>query len=134
MNQTPALLYVDDEPLNLTLFEINFQKKYRVRTALSGEKGLDILRIEPSIAVVITDMKMPGMNGIEFIRKAKESFPEIVFFILTGYEITGEIIQALEEKLIHKYFKKPFLMKELETAILEVLEYKDRLDAGRKKN
>jgi two-component system, response regulator, stage 0 sporulation protein F len=122
MNQNPALLYVDDEPLNLTLFEINFQKKYTVRTALSGEKGLDILRSEPSIAVVITDMKMPGMNGIEFIRKAKENFPEIVFFILTGYEITGEIIQALEDKLIYKYFKKPFLMKEMETAILEVLE------------
>ncbi|MBP1668749.1 MAG: response regulator [Bacteroidetes bacterium] len=122
MNQTPALLYVDDEPLNLTLFEINFRKKYTVRTALSGEKGLEILRSEPSIAVVITDMKMPGMNGIEFIRKAKENFPEIVFFILTGYEITGEIIQALEEKLIHKYFKKPFLMKEMETAILEVLK------------
>lgn len=122
MNQTPTLLYVDDEPLNLTLFEINFQKKYAIRTALSGEKGLDILRSEPSIAVVISDMKMPGMNGIEFIRKAKENFPEIVFFILTGYEITEEITRALEEKLIHKYFKKPFLMKDMETAILEVLE------------
>ena len=65
-------------------------------------------------------MKMPGMNGIEFIKKAKESFPDIVFFILTGYEITEEITLALEEKLIHKYFKKPFLMKEMETAILEV--------------
>jgi two-component system, response regulator, stage 0 sporulation protein F len=122
MNQTPTLLYVDDEPLNLTLFEINFQKKYTVKTALSGEKGLDILRSEPSIAVVITDMKMPGMNGIEFIRKAKENFPEIVFFILTGYEITEEITKALEEKLIYKYFKKPFLMKDMETAILEVLK------------
>jgi response regulator RpfG family c-di-GMP phosphodiesterase len=122
MNQSPTLLYVDDEPLNLTLFEINFKKKYTVRTALSGEQGLDILHNEPSIAVVITDMKMPGMNGIEFIRKAKQNFPEIVFFILTGYEITEEITQALEEKLIHKYFKKPFLMKEMETAILEVLE------------
>jgi len=122
MNQTPTLLYVDDEPLNVTLFEINFQKKYAIRTALSGEKGLDILRSEPSIAVVISDMKMPGMNGIEFIRKAKENFPEIVFFILTGYEITEEITRALEEKLIHKYFKKPFLMKDMETAILEVLE------------
>ena len=122
MNQSPTLLYVDDEPLNLTLFEINFQKKYTVRTALSGKEGLDILGSEPSIAVVITDMKMPGMNGIEFIRKAKENFPEIIFFILTGYEITEEITRALEEKLIHKYFKKPFLMKEMETAILEVLE------------
>jgi response regulator RpfG family c-di-GMP phosphodiesterase len=122
MNPTQTILYVDDEPLNLKLFEINFKKKFTIRTALSGEEGLDILCSEPSISVVITDMKMPGMNGIEFIRKAKKQFPEIVFFILTGYEITKEITRALEEKLIYKYFKKPFLMKEMEAAILEVLE------------
>jgi response regulator RpfG family c-di-GMP phosphodiesterase len=121
MNQPPTLLYVDDEPLNLMLFEINFKKKFNVKTALSGESGLDILSSVPSIQVVITDMKMPGMSGIEFIKKAKEQFPEIVFFILTGYEITKEIIHALEEKLIYKYFKKPFLLKEMETAILEAL-------------
>jgi YesN/AraC family two-component response regulator len=102
MNQPPTLLYVDDEPLNLMLFEINFKKKFNVKTALSGESGLDILSSVPSIQVVITDMKMPGMSGIEFIKKAKEQFPEIVFFILTGYEITKEIIHALEEKLIYK--------------------------------
>jgi two-component system response regulator (stage 0 sporulation protein F) len=122
MNQPPILLYVDDEPLNLRLFEVNFRKKFTIRTALSGEAGLDILCREPSIPVVITDMKMPGMNGIEFIKKAKEQFPEIVFFILTGYEITEEITRALEEKHIYKYFKKPFFMKEMEAAILEVLK------------
>jgi two-component system, response regulator, stage 0 sporulation protein F len=124
MNQSHTILYVDDEPLNLKLFEINFKKRFTVKTALSGEEGLDILCREPSIPVVISDMKMPGMNGIEFVRRAKKQFPEIVFFILTGYEITREIIQALEEKLIYKYFKKPFLMKEMETAIFEALELK----------
>jgi two-component system, response regulator, stage 0 sporulation protein F len=121
MNEPPTLLYVDDEPLNLRLFEVNFGKRFIVRTAMSGEQGLEILRGDPSIPVVITDMKMPGMNGIEFIKKAKEQFPEIVFFILTGYEITDEITRALENKLIYKYFKKPFLTKEMEAAILEVL-------------
>jgi two-component system, response regulator, stage 0 sporulation protein F len=121
MNEPPTLLYVDDEPLNLRLFEVNFRKKFIVRTALSGEEGLEILRGEPSIPVVITDMKMPGMDGIEFIKKAKQQFPDVVFFILTGYEITDEITRALEEQLIYRYFKKPFLMKEMETAILEVL-------------
>jgi len=120
MNQPPTLMYVDDEPMNLVLFEINFKKKFIVKTALSGESGLEILSREPSIQVVITDMKMPGMSGIEFIKKAKVVFPDIVFFILTGYEITNEIITALEEKLIYKYFKKPFLMKDMETSILEV--------------
>jgi two-component system response regulator (stage 0 sporulation protein F) len=121
MKQSPTLLYVDDEPLNLKLFEVNFQKNFTVRTAMSGADGIEILCNEPSISVVISDMKMPGMNGIEFIKKAKKQFPEIVFFILTGYEITDEILHALDEKLIHKYFKKPFHMKDMEAAIMEVL-------------
>jgi YesN/AraC family two-component response regulator len=89
---------------------------------LSGEAGLDILCSEPSVHIAITDMKMPGMNGIEFIRKAKEQFPDVVFFILTGYEITQEITLAMDDKLIYKYFKKPFLIREMEAAILEVFE------------
>jgi two-component system response regulator (stage 0 sporulation protein F) len=124
MNSSQTILYVDDEPLNLKLFEINFKKKFIINTALSGEEGLNILFKESSISVVITDMKMPGMNGIEFIRIAKKQFPEIFFFILTGYEITKEITQALEDKLIYRYFKKPFQIKEMETAILSVLEQK----------
>ena len=121
MNELQTLLYVDDEPLNLKLFEVNFSRKFNVRTALSGEQGMEVLHKEPSIPVVISDMKMPGMNGIEFIKRAKDKFPEIVFFILTGYEITDEITRALEENIIYRYFKKPFLMKDMETAILQVL-------------
>lgn len=119
MNGKITLLYVDDEPLNLMLFELNLQDKFNILKAESGEEGLIVLKHNPQIVVVISDMKMPGMNGIEFIRLAKKEFPNIRFYILTGFDINEEIADALNERLIHKYFRKPFNMKEIEASILE---------------
>jgi YesN/AraC family two-component response regulator len=62
------------------------------------------------------------MNGIEFIRLAQKDFPDISFFILTGFDITDEISEALKDKLIHKYFRKPFNIREIEAAILEAIK------------
>ncbi len=121
MNEKKTLLYVDDEPINLKLFALNFKNKFNVLTAESGAEGYELLKKNPQTSVVISDMKMPGMNGIEFIRLAKKDFPEISYFILTGFDITEEIADALNERLIHKYFRKPFNMKEIESSILEIL-------------
>jgi response regulator RpfG family c-di-GMP phosphodiesterase len=121
MDNKITLLYVDDEVLNLTLFKHNFKKEYDVLTAESGEEGLSILKENNSISAVISDMKMPGMNGVEFIRTAKNMFPEISYFILTGFDINEEIADALNEKVIEKYFRKPFNKREIKTSLDEVL-------------
>jgi len=121
MTEKKTILYVDDEDTNLLLFKINFQKKFNVITGISGFEGLDYLRNNPSISIVISDMKMPGMNGLEFIRQAKQEFPNVKFYILTGYDITPEIETALDENLILKYFSKPFKIKEIEESIEEVI-------------
>ena len=112
-----TILYVDDEEINLMLFEINFKEKYNVIGIDSPVEGLRILKNNPEISYVISDMRMPEMNGIQFIKKAKKKYPDISFFILTGYDITDEIAEALEKKIINFYFKKPFNMKEIDAAI-----------------
>lgn len=117
MNKKSKVLYVDDEQINTQLFEINFSKKYEVITASSGFEGLRFLDKESDILVIISDLKMPGLNGIEFIKKAKNKFPSKKYFILTGFEITPEIHASLENGLILKYFRKPFNIKEIETEI-----------------
>lgn len=117
MKSEIKILYVDDEIINLQLFEINFGRNYKVLTAESGLAGLDILENNPEINIVISDMKMPLMNGIEFIKKAHEKLPDKNYFILTGFEITDEIQNALSSGLIIKYFRKPFNMGEIELAI-----------------
>jgi len=115
------ILYVDDEQMNIQLFEYNFKKKFEVVSGACGEEGLKCLEDHPDIKVVISDMKMPRMTGLEFIAKAKAKFKDKKYFILTGYDITQDIQEAIKSHLILKYFKKPFNMKEIEQAILEVV-------------
>jgi YesN/AraC family two-component response regulator len=74
-----------------------------------------------NIEIVISDMKMPIMTGVEFIKKAKYKYPNIKFYILSGYDITDEIQEALDSKLILKYFRKPFNFNEFDDAIKTAL-------------
>ena len=120
------ILYVDDEAINLMLFKINLQKKYEVLTAENGMNGLEVLSVDKDISIVFSDMRMPEMNGIEFISKAKELYPEINFYILTGFEITSEISKALDNGLIDKYFQKPFNMNLISLEIENILSGKSR--------
>ncbi len=122
MNKDIKILYVDDEPINTKLFEISFKDKFPVISAENGLHGLDVLNANSDTKIVLSDMKMPVMNGIEFIEKAKEKYPDKKFFILTGFEITDEIQKAIETGLIVKYFRKPLNMKDIETSINEAIE------------
>lgn len=121
MSDKYSILCVDDEPINLMLLERNFISKFNVFTAGSGFDGLNILKSNPDIAIVLSDMKMPGMNGLEFINIAKKQFPAIIYIILTGFDITEEITKAINEKVIHKYFQKPYNIKEIESAIFSII-------------
>lgn len=117
MSNKTKILYVDDEDINVMLFKINFSVNFEVLTGSSGFDGLELLDKNSDVKIIISDMKMPEMNGVEFITKAKEKFPDKKFYILTGFEITEEIQSALDSGLIQEYFQKPFNMKEIESSI-----------------
>jgi response regulator RpfG family c-di-GMP phosphodiesterase len=121
MNCKKKVLYVDDEPMNLKVFQMSFQKQFDVIIAESGNAGLQKLKEDPEITVVISDMKMPEMNGIEFIRLAKNEFPDNFYFVLTAFDINAEITEALKQGLIYNHFQKPFNKRELEELISQVL-------------
>lgn len=116
---TIKLLYVDDEPINLQLLQISIKKHFDVVIANSGKEGLEILDEMQDIPIVVSDMKMPQMDGLEFISKAKEKYPSIQYYILTGYDTTKEISEALRDGLIIKKFKKPFNAKALMGELLQ---------------
>lgn len=106
--ELPKILYVDDEEMNLLLFKLNFKKHFEVVTASCGADGIDLLQRGLQVEVVISDMKMPGISGIEFLKEARALLRETPFYILTGFEIIDEIKAALNEGLIQGYFQKPF--------------------------
>jgi two-component system, response regulator, stage 0 sporulation protein F len=111
------LLYVDDEPINLRLFELTFEKIFNIKTAISGMAGLEILDREIDIHIVITDFRMPVMNGLEFIQEAWKKHSNITYYVLSGYEQTPAITDAINNKMIKKYFMKPFNKAVLEDEI-----------------
>lgn len=115
------LLYIDDENINLMLFQRLFRKHFDVIIAESAREGMKKLEAHPDIQVVISDMKMPGTNGLEFIELARDRFPSILYFILTGYEITPPIQHALNSGLIKSYFQKPIQKEHLLTIVDESL-------------
>ncbi|WP_340114152.1 response regulator [Maribellus mangrovi] len=115
--EKPKILYVDDEPLNLILFKANLNKTHEVITADSGVSGLKIIENSEDFCCVISDMRMPNMNGIEFVKAASKILPNISYYILSGFDISEEVQEALDSKLIQKYFRKPFNLKDMANEI-----------------
>ena len=114
MQDLGVVLYVDDEPINLKLFTIMFRGVYDIVTKESGAEALETLKENSGIRAVISDMKMPGMNGIEFIQQARKHREDLPYFLLSGYGLTPEIEEALEDKLIDGYFQKPLKKAKIE--------------------
>lgn len=102
------VLYVDDESINLFLFEKMFDKYFDLICAGSGMEALEILKNDSNIGLVFADMNMPVMNGVEFIKEAKVDRPDISFLILTAYMMNKEISEAIDEGLIIECMHKPF--------------------------
>jgi len=123
-----AILYLDDEDINLFLFEANFKKKFEVLTANTSEKAMTILEEnKDKIIVVISDMRMPVLSGVEFVQQAKEKYSNIFYYILTGFEYSEEIENAIESDLIQKFFKKPFNVSEIEEEVLRAAKELHRI-------
>lgn len=117
----PRILYVDDEPINLELLQLTFMDVYDILTAVSADHGLEILRSDPEIRVIISDLKMPGMNGLEFIRKIKSQDRNKVCMLLTGYMESEIMFEAFNNELIFRYLVKPWKKDELKEIIDEAL-------------
>lgn len=122
MSNLKKVLYVDDEAMNLFLFENLLAENFEIVTARSPEKGLEILSEDDSFDLIISDMKMPGMNGLEFIRQAKEFYKKCPYLILSGYHKIPEIEEALESGMIRGYLQKPFEVEQITATIHQEIE------------
>ena len=117
MSLSTHVLCVDDEPINLLILKKLLGKKYTVITADSGKQGLELLEQNPSIYFIISDMRMPEMDGLEFIRNARESFPDKKYFMLSGFALNEPMQEALDAGLILRYFTKPAKIAEIQAAL-----------------
>ena len=117
----PKILYVDDEAINLELLQLTFMDELEIITALSAKEGLQILDDYPDIKVIISDLKMPVMNGLDFIKEIKEKDPQKVCMLLTGFMESEIMMEGLNKELIFRYILKPWKKNELLESIQEAL-------------
>ena len=120
--EPPRILYVDDEVINLELLQLTFMNDFEVLTAESAEEGLRLLALYPEIHVLISDLKMPVMNGLDFIKVVKQNHPEKVCMLLTAYMESDVMLEGFNKELIFRYLMKPWNMDELKETILEALK------------
>lgn len=122
MDEEIKILCVDDEQNVLnTLKRLFIDDNYTILTATSGQEGLNILEQE-QVQVIISDYRMPGMNGVEFLRGVYERWPHTVRIVLSGYADTASIVSAINEGRIYKFVAKPWNDDELKVAVSNAIE------------
>lgn len=118
------ILCVDDEPNILaTLGRLFRKQRYRISTATSGAEGLRLLE-EEVFDLVISDMRMPEMDGAVFLEQVFQRYPDTVRILLTGYADITSTIQAVNRGQIYRYVSKPWDDQELLTTISQALDVK----------
>ncbi len=123
MDEQVRILCVDDEISILkTLKRLFMDSEYEVLTASSSGEGLDLLSSTQPIQVVISDYRMPGINGVEFLQEVCRTWPQTVRIVLSGYADTASIVSAINEGEIYKFIPKPWNDDELKITIANALE------------
>lgn len=119
----PLVLCVDDEKSILSsLRRVFLDEPWDLRFAESGPEGLALIE-EHGADVVLSDYRMPGMNGVEFLKKVKEIHPDCVRVVLSGYADVGTILSALNEGEIYRFVNKPWNDTELLESVHKALEH-----------
>ena len=130
------LLYVDDDPNILRAYERSMRKFFQMDTALGGDEGLEAIRTKGPYAVVLSDMSMPGMNGIQFLAKVREHARDTVCIMLTGNADLQTAMQAVNEGNIFRFLTKPCPRETLVKALRAARKNRDvdavvlRVDSG----
>ena len=116
------LMVVDDEPDNLDLLYRTFRRDFKVYKADSAFSAMEVLESEGEMALIISDQRMPEMNGTEFLGKTLETFPDTVRILLTGYTDVEDLVEAINSGKVFKYITKPWNPEELKAIVQQASE------------
>jgi len=118
-----SILFVDDEQNILNSLKRLLRKEsYTQYYCLNGEEGLEILR-NHQVSVIVSDMRMPGMNGVAFLQEARKLSPLSVKIILSGYADINDIMTAINNGGVDSYLKKPWNEESLKIRLLNSCSY-----------
>jgi type II secretory ATPase GspE/PulE/Tfp pilus assembly ATPase PilB-like protein/DNA-binding response OmpR family regulator len=125
------ILLVDDEPNVLNALKRVFkQENYKILTASDGNEALEVLK-KNNCQLMISDFMMPGMNGAELLRKARDIYPEIIRIMLTGQADTEAVMAAIKEGAVYKFILKPWNDDDLRVTVGLAFEQYDLIQKNK---
>ena len=127
----PRIVCVDDEPRVLRGLRRRIGRDYDVTTAESGQEALGLMAGGDPFQVVVSDMRMPGMSGAEFLAKVREEHPDTVRILLTGQSDLNDAIAAVNEGNIFRFLSKPCPPEILMPALSDAVEHYRLIQAER---
>ncbi len=117
-NEKHTILLVDDEVNNLQLLRRTLRHDYNILTASNGKEALEIVEGKgDEIALIVSDQKMPEMEGTEFLKRVAGEYPDIVKILLTGHLDVDAIVDSINDCHLYQYIVKPFDPEELKLTI-----------------
>lgn len=123
MEEQIRILCVDDERNVLRALERAFlDDDYEILTAASGKEGLAILQETAPVHVVISDFRMPEMNGVDFLKEVRKTRPDTMRMLLSGYADTASVVSAINDGEICKFIPKPWNDDELRISIVNAVK------------
>jgi FixJ family two-component response regulator len=127
-----TLLLVDDEVHILAALKRLFRRDgYRLLTATSGGEALALLAVNP-VDVIVSDQRMPGMTGVDFLRRTKALHPHTVRITLSGFTDLQSIIDAVNEGAVYKFLTKPWDDERLRGHVAQAFAHKEMADDNRR--
>lgn len=116
------ILVVDDEVFNLNALKRTLRREYNVFSATNGEEALSIMD-QNDIALIISDHRMPGMTGVELLKKTSKKHPDTVRIILTAYTDEILLLNAINLGHVYGYINKPWEPEEIKAVVKEGIEF-----------
>ena len=115
--EKPRIMFVDDDQEILAAYARAFRKSYDVEVAAGPQVGLDMLTAGLDVAVVVSDLRMPGMDGVEFLGRVRELRPDAVRIILTGFADIAVAMAAVNKSKVFSFLTKPCPEEDLAEAL-----------------
>jgi response regulator RpfG family c-di-GMP phosphodiesterase len=125
------ILFVDDDVNILEGFRRQFRKTLALETAPGGKEGLEALTQQGPFSVIVSDLRMQGMDGVQFLSRAREIAPESVRILLTGYAELETAIDAINQGNVFRFLTKPCKAQDLLKAIFDGVRQYDLVTAER---
>jgi len=116
-SKKPRVLFVDDDARLLNALRATFRQDYDVLTAESGDAALEL--VKQGVHVVVSDQRMPGVTGVELLRKVRSIAPNTVRILLTGYTDLAALVGSINEGEIFRFVKKPWDNDELKATLAD---------------